>query len=642
MKKITNLMDAKISQIVLDRNSYKVKTYGKGDGKLIVFPIFHYQGDSQYFDLISPLVDKGYKVITCNFLNIGDKVLTFNYYYSLLIQFIKLLEADKKIKWKNVTVMGFGIGANLASYLNKTSLDIARLILISPINKFKSDYSISKEVANYKIPTYIFYGQFDSNTSVDTRFQIYSKGKNNPKVQFFCYPRKEHFLYYGDSVSFELEDFYKNNDYNVLRGEDSKRIHSIFLPTNPELNEEFFTHLFNILNSRPNKKRICLLSDSFPYYINGVQIVVDLLRKELDKLGYETYVACLWKRGLDFTNLNPRYIPLVCEYAHLIRGHRQMMLLQVEDSSQEAKMLAMFDFKYLHLHTEYTMSQVALELSKITGVKCLYTYHTLWKYYYKIRFGKFLGDITYKMAKKLMFNKVFKECPTIIVPSYKTYNFLKRECKQQKDIRIYPSPIDIETFQISKDDQIEIDHLKKKYHLSGKKVIGFVGRVSGEKNIVETLNYMSKIINELPKLVFMIVGTGDESEKLKHVVSRLKLDEHVIFVGQVPNKQLKLYYRLFDAFVTASNFETQGLTYFEAAASGTVIVAREDEAIQNIFFDKVNAYIYKDFLGWTERIEKALYGNNKDIIKAAKKTLRDNSQEKWAKEMVKIYQEINE
>ena len=125
-------------------------------------------------------------------------------------------------------------------------------------------------------------------------------------------------------------------------------------------------------------------------------------------------------------------------------------------------------------------------------------------------------------------------------------------------------------------------------------------------------------------------------------------NEYVIWVKgkvakkDVPNKQLKLYYRLFDAFVTASNFETQGLTYFEAAASGTVIVAREDEAIQNIFFDKVNAYIYKDFLGWTERIEKALYGNNKDIIKAAKKTLRDNSQEKWAKEMVKIYQEINE
>lgn len=641
MSNTNKVIESKVSEIILDHNSYVVKTYGVKNSKLIVFPVFHYQGDSQYSDLIIPLVEKGYKVITVNFLNIGDKVLFFNYYYQLFVKFLDQLKADKKIIWKDVSLLGFGIGANLVSYINKTRIAVARIILISPINKYKSEYAISKEIEKFNIPTYIFYGQFDSETSVDTRFSIYQKGKKNPKVQFYAYPRKSHFLYYGDSVSFELEHFYENNSYDILKGEDSKRVHSVFLPNNVNLNETFFNHLFNVLSNKPNKKRICLLTDAFPLFVNGVQIVTDLLQKELNKLGYETYVACLWKKGMDFSLLEEGYIPLICDYAKLVRGHKDLMLLKVGKINKNAKMLAMFDFSYLHLHTEYTMSKVALELSKLTGVKCLYTYHTLWKYYYKERFGKLLGDLTYKTAKQLMFNKVFDECPTIIVPSCKTYNFLNRECKKRKDIRIYPSPINREAFECTKEDLLEVEALKKKYKLAGKKVIGYVGRVSNEKNITETITYLSRIVKEIPNLIFIIVGTGDANEKLKHLVTHLKLDDNVIFIGQVPNTQLKLYYKLFDAFVTASNFETQGLTYFEAAASETVIIAREDESIQNIFFDGKNAYIYKDFLGWTERIEKALYGNNKNIIKEAKKIVDENTQEKWAKEMVKIYQEIN-
>lgn len=641
MSNIIKNNEPKESEIIIDRNSYVVKTYGDRNNKIIIFPIFHYQGDAQYIDLIIPLVEKGYKVITCNFLNLGDKVLVFNYYYTLLIHFLEALQKDKHIDLKNITVLGFGIGANLVSYLNKTNLEVARLILISPINKYKSEYSIIKEVANFKIPTYIFFAQFDSQVSIDTRYQIYLKGKENPKVHFYCYSKKEHFLYYGDSISFELKKFYENSNYNLLRGEDSKRIHSVFLPSKPTLNDQFFTHLFNILSNHPNKKRICLLTDSFPYYINGVQIVVELLRKELDKLGYETYVCCLWKKGYDFLSLENNYIPLIGDFARFIKGYKQMMLLQVKHASKQAKMLAMFDFSYLHLHTEYTMSKVALELSKITGVKCLYTYHTLWNLYYKQKFGKLIGDITYKCAKRLMFNQVFEQCPLIVVPSYKTYNVLKNESKKEKDIRIYPSPINNRKFISTKEDLRKTNSLKKKYRLLDKKVIGYVGRVSMEKNIAETLYYMSKIIKEMPNLVFMIVGTGDASDKLKHLATKLHLDDHVIFVGLVPNDELKLYYRLFDAFVTASNFETQGLTYFEAALSETIILAREDDAIKNIFIDGKNAYIYNDFLSWTERLEKALYSNNSLIIKQAKKTAKDNSPDKWAKEMVKLYKEIN-
>ena len=107
------------------------------------------------------------------------------------------------------------------------------------------------------------------------------------------------------------------------------------------------------------------------------------------------------------------------------------------------------------------------------------------------------------------------------------------------------------------------------------------------------------------------------------------------------HEELKYYYSLFDVFVTASNFETQGLTYFEAATNGTVILAREDKALEGVFQDGYNAYIYRDFYQWVERLEKALFQDNNKIISNAQNTMKKYTPDKWAKKLVSFYQELN-
>ena len=66
--------------LTYEHNPYVVNIYipKKSKGKTIVFPIFNYQGDAQYTDLIYPIVEEGYKVISVNLLNKGDRVLFFN------------------------------------------------------------------------------------------------------------------------------------------------------------------------------------------------------------------------------------------------------------------------------------------------------------------------------------------------------------------------------------------------------------------------------------------------------------------------------------------------------------------------------------------------------------------------------------
>ena len=623
----------------IDHNPYEIFSYNSTSslGKAIVVPIFHYEGNRQLLHLLNPLIEKGYHVITIKFLNSGDRVLFFNYYEKVINKLMTELIQHKVIKNESIIFLGFGVGALLASYMQKSKLKgITKFILVSPVNRYKDEYMISKEIASFKIPTYIFYGQNDTAVNVDSRFAIYENGRNNPKVKFTCYPLTGHFLYYKDSLSLKIEDTYRKDNYDLLIGENRPS----YLPEEAEYNELFYNHLFLILEDKPLPKRICLLTDVFPLFVNGVSTVVNLLKIELDKLGYETYIAALWDKKEPLDKIPHDYIPVLGTPARFVKGHKDLKILKSFAYKKNAKMLSLFGFDYLHLHTEYSMSQIALLTAKYTNVKMVYTYHTLWKLYYEEKFGKLVGDVTYTAAKDLLFSKVYKECPTIIVPSRKSYEILTAD-SGAKDVRIIPSSIDGECFKLSKEDQKEIKKLKEKYKLGDKKVLGYVGRVSTEKNIVETLNNISEIKNEIPNLVFMIVGIGDALKALKKTVKQLGIEENVIFIGEVEHDKLKYYYSLFDVFVTASNFETQGLTYFEAASSNTLILAKKDKALEGVFEDGVNAYIYEDFYQWVERIEKALYLDNRKIVEAAKNTMKQFTPEKWAKKILNIYQELN-
>ena len=645
MKKETPVgSTVKTITLTYEHNPYEVNIYSpkKSKGKTIVFPIFNYQSDKQYVDLIYPIVEEGYRVISINLLNRGDRVLFFNYYYDVLEELIEDLNSKKIFGKDEIIVMGFGIGANLASYMNfykSEDIKISKIILISPINKYKCDYRISKDIINFKIPTHIFFGQFDKIVDVDTRFSMFENARNNPNVTFTCYPATGHYLYYDGLVSMEMEKMYRNSGFDMLVGESRKK--APFLPSDRLPNTQFLAHLFNDIEGKPNPKRIALLSDLSPYFTTGVGSDVELLQKELDKLGYETYVVSLWKKYVDF-NLLPtnHHIPVIASKIKAIKGYDNLELLTTRSISSNAKMLAMFSFDYLHLYTDYSMSKIAIELAKITGIKMPYTFHTSWRMYYENPVGKLAADISYKSAKKLLYKNIYKECAAIIAPSQKSADVLQDETHHH-DVRVIASPIDSDNFAITKEDRIMVSQLRIKYRLKGKKILGYVGKISTEKNIVEILYYVSQVVNEIPNLMFVVITEGDAVKQLQKYAKRLRIEDHVLFIGPVPHNELKLFYSMFDVFVTPSNFETQGYTYFEAATCGTLILAKEDRALEGIFVDGKNAYLYDGFYSWLERLEKALFSENKAITDDAKATMKLFTKEKWAKKILALYTELN-
>jgi 1,2-diacylglycerol 3-alpha-glucosyltransferase len=101
-----------------------------------------------------------------------------------------------------------------------------------------------------------------------------------------------------------------------------------------------------------------------------------------------------------------------------------------------------------------------------------------------------------------------------------------------------------------------------------------VSRLSAEKNIGFLLDVARVLIDEFPRLVFILAGEGPDAERLKRHAAQIGLKDNVVFVGNLDRcTQLLDCYKAGDVFVFASPTETQGLVLLEAMSLGVPIVS---------------------------------------------------------------------
>lgn len=106
--------------------------------------------------------------------------------------------------------------------------------------------------------------------------------------------------------------------------------------------------------------------------------------------------------------------------------------------------------------------------------------------------------------------------------------------------------------------------LRKKYNIEDKVVIGFVGRISKEKNIEFFIDVMKKIIEKNKKYVFLLVGDGKKIENLKR--NSKKIEKNVIFLGNKNDVNIQL--NCMDMLVLPSKREGLPMVAIEAQLTG--------------------------------------------------------------------------
>lgn len=122
--------------------------------------------------------------------------------------------------------------------------------------------------------------------------------------------------------------------------------------------------------------------------------------------------------------------------------------------------------------------------------------------------------------------------------------------------------------------------VKQSYARTGRLV--HAGRLGYEKNVDVVIKAFARALGHGVDATLDVVGDGPARDSLERLVSRLGIEESVRFVGFVARDELVQRYHEYDAFLTASTIETQGIVLLEAMAAGLPVVGVRALAIPEI------------------------------------------------------------
>jgi len=118
----------------------------------------------------------------------------------------------------------------------------------------------------------------------------------------------------------------------------------------------------------------------------------------------------------------------------------------------------------------------------------------------------------------------------------------------ENKIEIINFGIDVNRFLPGEKD-LELSH---KLGVSGSKIIISLRTFEPGYNLETLLRAMVLVLRKYPTVKLIMVGGGSQEGFLKNLVSRLKIDDSVKFVGLVLNDDLPRYLRLADIYVSTS------------------------------------------------------------------------------------------
>lgn len=191
--------------------------------------------------------------------------------------------------------------------------------------------------------------------------------------------------------------------------------------------------------------------------------------------------------------------------------------------------------------------------------------------------------------KKTMLKQIIKEAEAIVANSYFTKDeLIKLGADSQKIIVVYPCPnLEIESVSEWKTEKILEEHA-----LKDKKIILTVGRLVERKGHDMVIRALPKIIQAIPEVLYLIVGTGPNKENLEKLVNLLGLRDYVKFLGVTDQNDLAAYYQICDVFLmpsrqlTNGDVEGFGIVYLEANLFGKPVIGGKSGGVPEAIIDE--------------------------------------------------------
>lgn len=322
--------------------------------------------------------------------------------------------------------------------------------------------------------------------------------------------------------------------------------------------------------------------------VNGVVRSVELLYHQLLALGHDVRVVTLAQNGHSHEENGILYVGSIS--AERVYPGVRISAAGALPISHWLDELEAWGPEVIHTQSEFSTFMLAQRVARRCHCPVVHTYHTVYEDYTQyLFFSERLGRMTAEKATRILSGY----CSLMLAPTEKVRAMLNRYGVSCPVVTV-PTGIDLTAFGPAKDNGEEKARMRAELGIpEGDTVLLSLGRLAAEKNHAQLVRLLAAQPEQSrPWLVF--VGDGPARPDLEALTRELKLTDRVRFAGMVKRDEVPRWYRVGDIFVSASQSETQGLTYFEGMACGLPVLCRADPCLDGVVENGFNGWQWKD------------------------------------------------
>ncbi|MEK7014343.1 glycosyltransferase family 4 protein [Bacillus sp. FSL R9-9410] len=316
--------------------------------------------------------------------------------------------------------------------------------------------------------------------------------------------------------------------------------------------------------------RVAIFTDTFTPQVNGVAKTLERLTQYFHKenIAYSVFAPQHTAEDNFVTNVNKmRSIPLTilypeCRFAFPTPRIRRELLAFKPD--------------IIHIATPFNMGLCGLYYAKKLNIPVVGSYHTdfdAYLRYYKI---EFLSNMLWNYLR--WFHSHMQKN---FVPSPETLHQLKKKGFQQ--LYIWGRGVDCTLFHPTYNK----DLFRKKYNITAKYILSYVGRLAPEKDIDTLQTLIQTTNNKRDDIHWLIAGDGPLAKDLHENVPKT----NVTFTGYLQGTNLAEVYASSALMVFPSTTETFGNVVLESLACGTPVIGANSGGVKNIIKDGKTGFL---------------------------------------------------
>ncbi|MCL2174325.1 glycosyltransferase [Candidatus Saccharibacteria bacterium] len=417
--------------------------------------------------------------------------------------------------------------------------------------------------------------------------------------------------------------------------------------------------------------RIGLFTDTYHPASNGIVVVVDITRRELEKLGHEVFVLAP-DGGLVRGKMpdDPQIIRLpAIQYD---------MPLSIFFPPALLKKIRALKLDVIHFFTPAQVGLMAALAARKTGAvlvgqHCTDTYEFS-KDYPAMALGYIFGGLVSplfvkfsseqkKTFTKLYLSRVDREetdekwtqrlvagfmsllyanCHGVIAVSQKSADQLAgfaARIGEELNLRVVPTGVDI----LPPAKKSAVNAFRKKWRITpDDEVIVNFGRMAEEKNLTLLVEMLPKLLQKRPNAKLLLAGDYVYREKLEKIAAASPAADRIIFSGRYPRGEINVICAVSRLFAFPSLTDTQALVLNEAAGQGLPIVMC-DVGVNEVFREGENGLLAdNDPQDFADKVAQIL-SNDKLHAKFSTRSRElapEFSEKHQTEKLVKFYREL--